>query len=46
MVLYSWECTIVPEVALVWEAVTHEAKLAFLNVLLDRIEELIFRNLK
>lgn len=42
---YSWEGTIVPEVALVWEAVSNESELALLDILLDRVEELVFRDL-
>ena len=38
--------TVVPEVAFVWEAVADESKLAFLRVLLDWVEWLIFRDLR
>jgi hypothetical protein len=36
------EGTIVPEIALVWEAVTNISKLALLDVLLDGVEGLLF----
>lgn len=42
---YSWEGTIVPKVTLVGEAVTDETKLAFLNVLFDRVEEFFLGDL-
>ena len=42
---YSWESTVVPEVALVGEAVAHESKLALLNVLLDGVEKLLLGDL-
>lgn len=42
---YSGESTIVPEIALVGEAIAHEPKLALLDVLLDGVEELFFRDL-
>jgi len=41
-----WESTIVPQVALVREAVANESELAFFDVLLDGIQEFIFGNLK
>lgn len=40
-----WEGTVVPEVALVWEAVADESKLALLGVLLDGVELLILGDL-
>jgi hypothetical protein len=42
---YTWESTIVPEIALVREAVADEPELAFLDVLLDGIDEVLFRYL-
>jgi hypothetical protein len=42
---YSGEGTVVPEVALVGEAVADESKLSFLDVLLDGVEEFIFGDL-
>ena len=39
---YLWESTVVPEIALVREAVPNEAKLALLDVLLDRVQFLLF----
>jgi hypothetical protein len=42
---YLGEGTVVPEVALVGEAVAHKAKLALLDVLLDGVEELILGDL-
>ena len=42
---YLWESTVVPEVTLVWEAVTDKAKLALLNILLDWVEELLLGDL-
>ena len=42
---YSWESSVVPEISLVWEAIADEAKFAFLDVLLDRVEEFFFRDL-
>ena len=42
---YTREGTIVPEVAFVREAVANEAKLAFLDVLFDGIEEFFFGDL-
>lgn len=39
---YSWESTVVPEIALVGEAVAHESKLALLDVLFDGVQELFF----
>jgi hypothetical protein len=39
------EGAVVPEVALVWEAVAHEAQLALLGVLLDGVERLVFGDL-
>ena len=44
-VTHSWESTIVPEVALVREAVANESELALLDVLFDRIQELVFGDL-
>lgn len=43
---YTWECTIVPEITLVWEAVANKAKLALLDVLLDGVEEFLLANLQ
>ena len=40
-----WECAVVPEVALVWEAVANESQLALLGILLDRVELLILGDL-
>jgi hypothetical protein len=42
---YLGESTVVPEVALVREAVPHEAELALLDVLLDWVEGFLFANL-
>jgi hypothetical protein len=42
---YLGEGTIVPQVALVGEAVADEAKLALLDVLLDGVQELILGDL-
>jgi hypothetical protein len=42
---YFGESTIVPEVALVGEAVANKPKLAFLDILLDRVQELVFGDL-
>lgn len=42
---YAGEGTVVPEVALVGEAVTDETELALLGVLLDRVEELLLGDL-
>ena len=36
---YSWECTIVPQVTFVREAVANESELALLHVLFDGIPE-------
>jgi hypothetical protein len=44
--LYLWEGTVVPQVALVWEAVADESKLALFDVLLNRVERLFFRDLE
>ena len=43
---YLREGTVVPEVALVGEAVADESKLALLNVLLDGVEEILLGDLK
>jgi hypothetical protein len=43
---YLRESAVVPEVALVWETVADEAKLALLGVLLDRVELLLLRDLR
>ena len=43
---YLRESTVVPEVALMREAVADEAKFALLDVLLDRIESLLLRDLR
>ena len=42
---YAGEGTVVPEVTLVGEAVTDEAELALLGVLLDGVEELLLGDL-
>lgn len=42
---YSWEGTVIPEVTLVWEAVADKSKLAFLDILLDGVEELFLGDL-
>jgi hypothetical protein len=39
------EGTVVPEIALVGEAVAHIAELALFNVLLDGVERLLLRDL-
>ena len=44
-VTYSWEGTVVPEIALVREAVSNKSQLALLNILLDRVEEFLLRDL-
>ena len=41
-----WEGAIVPEVALVGEAVSDEAELTLLHVLLDRVEVLLLGDLR
>ena len=46
MSTYAREGTVVPEVALVGEAVTDEAQLALLGVLLDGVEELVLGDLE
>ena len=43
---YLRECPVVPEVAFVREAIADIAKLALLDILLDRVEGLFFGNLK
>lgn len=43
---HAGEGTVVPEVALVGEAVTDEAKLALLDILLDGVEELLLGDLE
>jgi hypothetical protein len=40
-----WEGSVIPEVTLVGEAITDKANLSLLDVLLDRIEELLLGNL-
>jgi hypothetical protein len=42
---YLGESTIVPQVALVGEAVADEAELALLDVLLDGVQELVLGDL-
>lgn len=42
---HSWEGTVVPEVALVGEAVADETKFALLGVLLDGVQEVVFGDL-
>lgn len=42
---HARESTIVPEVALVREAVAHISQLALLDILLNRVKELLFRDL-
>ncbi len=42
---YLGESTIVPQVALVGEAVADEAEFALLDVLLDGVQELVLRDL-
>lgn len=42
---YLREGTVVPEVAFVWEAVANEAEFAFLDVLLNGVEGLLFGDL-
>ena len=42
---YLGEGTVVPKIALVWEAVADESKLALLNVLLDGVQIFFFRDL-
>jgi hypothetical protein len=42
---YPREGTVIPEIAFVREAVANETKLALLDVLLDRVEELFFGDL-
>jgi hypothetical protein len=44
-VTYAGEGTVVPQVALVGEAVTDEAELALLDVLLDGVKELLLGDL-
>jgi hypothetical protein len=43
--LYLGEAAVVPEIAVMREAVPHVAELALLDVLLDGIELLVFRDL-
>lgn len=45
-IAYLGEGTVVPQVALVGEAVADEAKLALLDVLLDGVEELLLGDLR
>jgi hypothetical protein len=42
---YLWESTVVPEITLVWEAVTDEAELALLDILLDWVEGFLLGDL-
>lgn len=42
---HSWEGTVVPEVALVGEAVADETQFALLGVLLDGVQEFFFGDL-
>jgi hypothetical protein len=44
-VTYAGEGTVVPQVTLVGEAVTDEAELALLGILLDGVEELLLGDL-
>lgn len=44
-IAYLGEGTVVPQVALVGEAVADKAKLALLDVLLDGVEELLLGDL-
>jgi hypothetical protein len=44
-IAYLGEGTVVPEVTLVGEAVADKAKLALLDVLLDRVKELLLGDL-
>lgn len=43
---YLGESTVVPEVALVGEAVADEAELALLDILLDGVEKLLLGDLR
>jgi hypothetical protein len=45
VVTYSGEGTVVPKVTFVGEAVSNEAKLAFLDVLLNGVQELVLGDL-
>lgn len=45
IVSYLGEGTVVPEVALVGEAVADESKLALLHILLDGVEKLLLGDL-
>jgi hypothetical protein len=45
MKTYLWKSTIVPQVALVGEAVADETQFTLLDVLFDRVQEFLFRNL-
>jgi hypothetical protein len=45
LIAHLWEGTVVPQVALVWEAVADETKLALLDVLLDGVEGLLLGDL-
>lgn len=45
LVTYLWEGTVVPEIALVREAVANEAEFALLDVLLDGVKSLLFGDL-
>lgn len=40
-VTYSWECTVVPEVTFVGEAVANKSKLSFLHILLDWVARIV-----
>lgn len=45
LLAYLREGTVVPQVALVWEAVANETEFALLDVLLDGVEGLLLRDL-
>ena len=38
------KCTVIPDVPVVREAVAYKAQAAFLNILLDGVERLLFRD--
>jgi hypothetical protein len=45
LLAYLREGTVVPQIALMWEAVTNETEFALLDVLLDGVEGLLFGDL-
>lgn len=43
---YAGKCSVVPKVALVWEAIAHVSQFALLHILLDGVEEFLFGDLE